>query len=104
MTRPSGGTAACQQRRRATPRNAAPGPDSVRFDEWLAETVALAAPQREQRLIAWASAPGARAAHPREEHLLPLHVVAGAAAGDTGRRVFQDRVLGSVQSAYVFGA
>lgn len=83
--------------------DAALDPDSVRFDEWLAETVALAAPEREQRLIDWAEAPGGRAAHPREEHLLPLHVAAGAADGDAGRQVFQDRVLGSMQSAYIFG-
>lgn len=82
---------------------AALDPDSVRFDEWLTETVALPAPLRAQRLKDWAAAPGGRAAHPREEHLLPLHVVAGAAGEDSGRRVFQDRVLGSVQSAFEFG-
>jgi aromatic ring-opening dioxygenase catalytic subunit (LigB family) len=81
-----------------------PDPDSVRFDAWLTDTVALAAPERERRLIAWADAPGGRAAHPREEHLLPLHVVAGAAGDAPGRRVFEDRVLGSVQSAFLFGA
>ncbi len=78
-------------------------PDSVRFDDWLAQTVALPAAEREQRLVAWASAPGGRAAHPREEHLLPLHVVAGAAGEDAGRQAFQDRVLGSMQSAFIFG-
>ncbi len=83
--------------------DAALDPDSVRFDDWLAETVAFPAPRRERRLIAWAEAPGGRAAHPREEHLLPLHVAAGAADQDAGRKVFQDRVLGSMQSAYVFG-
>lgn len=30
----------------------------------------------------WAKAPGARGAHPREEHLLPLHVVATAGSGN----------------------
>lgn len=83
--------------------DAALDPDSVRFDKWLAETVAAPAPDREQRLKDWATAPGGRAAHPREEHLLPLHVVAGAAGEDAGRRVFQDRVLGSLQSAFLFG-
>ena len=36
----------------------------------------------------WSAAPGARACHPREEHLLPLMVAAGAAAGDAGRQAF----------------
>lgn len=77
--------------------------DSVRFDEWLSETVGMPADIREQRLIEWAAAPGGRASHPREEHLLPLHVVAGAAGDDNGQQVFQDRVIGSIQSAFLFG-
>ncbi|MCB1574021.1 MAG: dioxygenase, partial [Xanthomonadales bacterium] len=77
--------------------------DSERFDAWLRETVSLPRKQRDQRLIDWAQAPGARASHPREEHLLPLHVVAGAAGGDAGARIFEDRVLGSAQSAFAFG-
>lgn len=78
--------------------------DSQRFDRWLSETVALPRSQREQRLVGWAEAPGSRAAHPRAEHLLPLHVVAGAAGDDPGRKVLEDQVLGSVQSAFMFGA
>lgn len=79
-------------------------PDSEHFDDWLAETVATEASERARRLIDWADAPGARDAHPREEHLLPLHVVAGAAAADLGERVFQDTVMGSIQSAFRFGS
>ncbi len=78
-------------------------PDSERFDTWLAETVALPAAEREQRLQHWDQAPGGRASHPREEHLLPLHVIAGAGGSDAGVQVFQDRVLGSVQSAFRMG-
>jgi len=78
-------------------------PDSERFDAWLAEAVVLPRAQREKQLSQWIEAPGGRASHPREEHLLPLHVVAGAAGEDPGERVFQDRVLGSVQSAFRFG-
>lgn len=37
--------------------------------------------ERQQLLSQWTKAPGARFAHPREEHLLPLMVVAGAAHG-----------------------
>ncbi|WP_435106141.1 DODA-type extradiol aromatic ring-opening family dioxygenase [Arhodomonas sp. AD133] len=79
-------------------------PASERFDAWLAETVALPRAEREQRLAAWERAPGARNAHPSAEHLLPLHVAAGAGGDDTGGKAFEDRVLGSVQSAFVFGS
>lgn len=82
----------------------APDPDSQHFDAWLAETVARPAREREQELINWADAPSARAAHPEEEHLLPVHMAAGAALGDAGRKVFGDQVLGSSQSAFVFGS
>lgn len=78
--------------------------DSQHFDAWLAETVALPADARAARLRDWASAPGARASHPREEHLLPLHVVAGAAAESAGERIFADEVMASAQSAFRFGA
>lgn len=77
--------------------------DSQTFDAWLGATIAAEPAERERRLINWAQAPCARAAHPEEEHLLPLHVVAGAAADDRGEKVFEDRVLGSVQSAFLFG-
>lgn len=78
-------------------------PDSKAFDAWLADTVTASSEKRAERLISWARAPAARAAHPTEEHLMPLHVVAGAAEQDAGRRVFEDRVLGSAQSAFMFG-
>jgi aromatic ring-opening dioxygenase catalytic subunit (LigB family) len=74
---------------------------SAGFDAWLAETAA--APDRERRLARWDEAPGARAAHPREEHLLPLMVAAGAAAGEPGKRIFDDRVMGATVSAIRFG-
>jgi aromatic ring-opening dioxygenase catalytic subunit (LigB family) len=52
------------------------------FQEWLEDTCTnseLTEEERQQRLINWASAPHARFCHPREEHLLPLHVCAGMA-------------------------
>jgi aromatic ring-opening dioxygenase catalytic subunit (LigB family) len=77
--------------------------DSEAFDGWLAESVALEPALRDARLVEWAQAPAARRCHPREEHLLPLMVAAGAARNDRGRRVFQDMVMGSTVSAHRFG-
>ena len=53
------------------------------FQEWLVETCAadMDAKARKDRLLNWETAPRARYCHPREEHLLPLHVCCGA----TGR-------------------
>lgn len=52
------------------------------FDSWLHETMALPPDQRQTQLSRWESAPSARMAHPREDHLVPLFVVAGAAGND----------------------
>jgi len=51
------------------------------FQAWLAETcssTAISEEQRTARLVDWERAPHARYCHPREEHLLPLHVCYGA--------------------------
>jgi aromatic ring-opening dioxygenase catalytic subunit (LigB family) len=79
----------------------AQNPAGDAFDAWLADTCALPAAERARHLSAWQQAPGAREAHPREEHLLPLHVVAGAGAG--GVCIYRDRVLGAPVSAFRFG-
>jgi aromatic ring-opening dioxygenase catalytic subunit (LigB family) len=79
------------------------GPISETFDAWLRETVALAAPERDRRLAAWSSAPAARRAHPREEHLLPLMVVAGAAGADVGSTPYNGTIVGLRISAHHFG-
>ncbi len=64
------------------------------FDGWLRETVTLAATERDARLVAWSSAPAARQAHPREEHLLPLMVVAGAAGDARGAVAYEGTLTG----------
>lgn len=79
----------------ADPRNDA-------FQTWLAETCGspgLNPLERLERLAAWEAAPSARYCHPREEHLLPLHVCTGVASGagaaSGGRALCQDlNVLG----------
>ncbi|MDK8461943.1 class III extradiol ring-cleavage dioxygenase [Marinobacter sp. SS13-12] len=53
------------------------------FEDWLEETCADASLQeteRAERLAHWECAPYARFCHPREEHLLPLHVCYGLAS------------------------
>ena len=77
--------------------------DAQQFDSWLRDTCSNKGREREQLLCHWQSAPAARQAHPREEHLLPLMVVAGAAADDPGVAIFQDQVLGAQVSAIQFG-
>jgi aromatic ring-opening dioxygenase catalytic subunit (LigB family) len=78
---------------------------SERFDAWLSEAAAAPDPvERERLLAAWQSAPVARGAHPREEHLLPLMVAAGAAPADQGRKIFEDHVMGVTVSAFQFGS
>lgn len=73
------------------------------FDAWLTETATADPATRERRLVAWESAPAARASHPREEHLLPLMVAAGAARREPGRRVFHDIIGRKPFSGYAFG-
>lgn len=52
---------------------------SIDFDEWLSDTLMnQQAEQSRQALINWLTAPAARLCHPREEHLMPLHVCFGA--------------------------
>jgi aromatic ring-opening dioxygenase catalytic subunit (LigB family) len=58
---------------------------------------------RDERLIHWQEAPGARLAHPREDHLIPLMVVAGAAGIDVGQRLFVDHVMKVAMASYAFG-
>ncbi len=77
-------------------------PHSQRFDSWLAHAVEDPA-TRDADLTAWSSAPSARESHPREEHLLPLMVAAGAAGPAPGRVIFRDQVMGVVVSAVQFG-
>jgi 4,5-DOPA dioxygenase extradiol len=65
------------------------------FQDWLIETCTSSGTpeEREQRLTDWEKAPSARYCHPREEHLLPLHVCMGM-AGAPGKLVYDDRILG----------
>ena len=74
------------------------------FEAYLND--AITAPDAERRnelLMHWERAPAARLAHPQEDHLLPLMVVAGAAGNDTGRRLFSDHAMKVAMASYEFG-
>jgi aromatic ring-opening dioxygenase catalytic subunit (LigB family) len=79
-------------------------PGSQQFDDWLGRTVCDSDIQaRNAGLANWSQAPAARYAHPREEHLLPLMVAAGAAGEDAGVRTFNDVMMGWRISGFRFG-
>lgn len=66
--------------------------DSMAFDAWLTGAVCTQdARERNQKLLHWDQAPAARSAHPEEDHLIPLMVVAGAGSDDQGIKVFSDQ-------------
>jgi aromatic ring-opening dioxygenase catalytic subunit (LigB family) len=78
-------------------------PVAETFDAWLREAATHEPLERDRRLAAWSRAPAARLAHPREEHLLPLMVIAGAAGEDRGSLAYNGAVWGLRISAYHFG-
>ena len=72
------------------------------FESWLNYTccdTAVSESDRRQALVDWDRAPGARFCHPREEHLLPLHICYGL-AGKPAIQVFSDQIYGVTASAY----
>ncbi|XLZ72571.1 class III extradiol ring-cleavage dioxygenase [Massilia sp. SR12] len=85
--------------------NAAGAEASRVFDAWLRESMAAAPAQRTARLLEWERAPAARLAHPREEHLLPLMVVVGAAEDSAAQVVYhEDRFMGALAvSSFMLG-
>jgi aromatic ring-opening dioxygenase catalytic subunit (LigB family) len=88
-------------------RSGAGAEPSAVFDRWLNDSLVKSSPdERRRRLIRWSEAPAARAAHPREDHLIPLMVAVGAAGDGAGARVYhQSDLMGSITaSSYRFGA
>lgn len=80
------------------------GPDlkAEAFDAWLRQSI-TATTTRDQSLIDWERAPGARDAQPHEDHFLPLLVAAGAASGEEAIVDFHGYALGKPISGFRFG-
>jgi aromatic ring-opening dioxygenase catalytic subunit (LigB family) len=90
-----------------TPPGRDPQAESAQFDAWLKETLVDSDPgTRSENLVDWEEAPFARGAHPQEDHLIPLHVVVGAAEEEPGKVVYeQDDLFGKFAlSSYRFGS
>jgi len=74
------------------------------FEQWIIDTCtndSISPMEREKRLIEWSKAPFARYCHPREEHLLPLHICYGI-AGSSAKLVFEGKVVGKKTSAFLW--
>lgn len=76
------------------------------FDDWLQQKLVHASPgARTEGLLAWEQAPAARAAHPHEDHLIPLMVVVGAAEDEPGAVTYHQKDFfgGLTASSFRFG-
>jgi len=79
-------------------------PVAEAFTRYLTEAVSLQdTRQRDEMLRRWESVPSARLAHPREDHLMPLLVAAGAAGVDRGAILLAEQVMQVPMTSYVFG-
>jgi len=76
---------------------------SQAFNAWLTDALTGDPGEREKKLAAWASAPEARVCQPREDHLIPLMVVAGAAGTDPGVVTWRGWFMGSEQVGWHAG-
>ena len=74
------------------------------FENWLEDTcmnVNLSESERLDLLVNWRHTPGAHFCHPREEHLIPLHVCYGASQIAATRRI-KINILDKLASFYVW--
>jgi aromatic ring-opening dioxygenase catalytic subunit (LigB family) len=77
------------------------GEPSRAFDAWLAAAMALTGQDRAKCLAGWVDAPAGRLSHPREEHLLPAMVAAGASDAP-GQHIYTQMVMATAISAFSF--
>ncbi|WP_232539862.1 DODA-type extradiol aromatic ring-opening family dioxygenase [Azohydromonas aeria] len=80
----------------------AAAPASYAFHDWLDEALSGNRQARAQQLSRWHEAPGGRASHPREEHLLPLMLASGAGSDLPARRLWRGAVGPSCLAAWAF--
>jgi len=74
------------------------------FQLWLINTCTdhdISETERMDKLTSWEKIPSARYAHPREEHLLPLHVCYGMCQ-NPAKLIFNDEILGEKACAFLW--
>jgi len=74
------------------------------FDDWLVSVCTgkeLENDKREKELVEWIKAPSARFCHPREEHLIPLHVCYGVNC-EKADLIFNDYINDKKVSAFLW--
>ena len=80
-----------------------PLPYTVSFDEALKDAVTTKPEEREKAMTELLKRPDARQAHPSFDHLLPIHIGAGAAGEDLGRRLWTMKEGSLSWAQYRFG-
>lgn len=73
------------------------------FDEALKEAAGAEPQERRAKMLALMERGDARKAHPSLEHVLPIHVAAGAAGADVGERLWTLPELSLSWAQYRFG-
>ena len=78
-------------------------PANDAFQDWLIKVVTRLPSQkeREQQMMEWDKAPSARYCHPREEHLIPLHVCLGM-SNNSAELIFDDYIAGKRAVAFLW--
>lgn len=80
-----------------------PMPYTTSFDEALKDAATKPPAEREQAMAQLLKRGDARQAHPSFEHLLPIHIGAGAAGEDLGRRLWTYKDGSMSWAQYRFG-
>lgn len=80
-----------------------PMPYAVSFDNALKEAVEVDPAQRQKTMSDLLKRPDARQAHPTMDHLLPVHIAAGAAGQDKGKQTWTMPEGSMAWAQYRFG-
>jgi len=79
---------------------------SDEFSDWLVQAMTDPTIENVERMgsmVKWRQAPYAQFCHPREEHLLPLHVCLGVAGGEKAVLLFDEPLMGHRVAGFGWG-